>query len=80
MNKAEYLNKIQQKIFYAKKHFISLKEPIETAESLIVKGFMENKINNPYTQNGLKILSSFIANENIRETLKLLEIAMKENN
>ena len=79
MTKSEYLAKIKQEIFYAKRHFHALRQPVEVAESLIIKGFQEEKINNPYTQNGLRILSSYITSGRIRTTIKLLQEAMKEN-
>jgi hypothetical protein len=78
MTKADYLNKIKMELFQAEKHFDVFKDHIVVAEGLIVKGFNENKINNPYMQNGLRVLSAFRTNGRIRTTMKLLEEAMKE--
>ena len=78
MTKADYLNKIKMELFQAQKHFDVFKDHIIVAEGLIERGFNEVKINNPYTQNGLRVLSAFTTNGRIRATMKLLEEAMKE--
>jgi hypothetical protein len=78
MTKAEYLTKIKMELFQAQKHFDVYKDTIIVADGLIVKGFNEPKINNPYTQNSIRILSVLTTNGRIRATMKLLEEAMKE--
>lgn len=78
MTKTDYLNKIKMELFQAQKHLDMFKDPMTVAEGLIIKGFNEPNINNPYTQNGLRILSAFVTNGRIRSTMKLIEEAMKQ--
>jgi len=79
MTKNEYLTKIKIEMLYAKKNFSVFREQVEIAEDLILKGFEEEKLNNPYNQNSIRILSSFITNGRVRNVIKLLQEVMKNN-
>ena len=79
MTKNEYLTKIKIEMLYAKKNFSVFREQVEISEDLILKGFEEEKLNNPYNQNSIRILSSFITNGRVRNVIKLLQEVMKNN-
>jgi hypothetical protein len=78
MTKQDLIKNIQNKFIDIKRHFISRQNVIEQSEKLLLKGFAEQNINNAYTINGLDMLSPFISNTNVRDTIKLIQQGMQQ--
>jgi len=78
MDKAELLKAIRKDMLLAKRHFQHYEGPMLLAESFIEAGFTENKLNNPYIQNALNTLASFITNRRVRNIIKYLEEGLRE--